>query len=142
MSQYYNLRSTINSALKCRSHKNRLFSSILFFKSGVISLVHKTTRSHSLRAVTFNAFVSSPSVRPGKGILNNERLLFRLVEQPKSAQLAPGIALLQKKILKFARESSLLEDFGVAIFASHITTYFLFVTHALNLACDLNYREQ
>ncbi len=41
MSQYYNLRSTINSALKCRSHKNRLFSSILFFKSGVISLVRK-----------------------------------------------------------------------------------------------------
>ncbi len=112
MSQYYNLRSTINFALKCRSHKNRLFSSILFFKSGVISLVRKTTRSHYLRAETFNTFVSSPSVRPGKGILSNERLLFRLVEQPKSAQLAPGIALLQKKFLN-SREKAVCSKISV-----------------------------
>ena len=116
MSQYYNLRSTINSALKCRSHKNRLFSSILFFKSGVISLVRKPHEAilygQTAWAVTFNAFVSSPSVRPGKGILNNERLLFRLVEQPKSAQLAPGIALLQKKFLN-SREKAVCSKISV-----------------------------
>ena len=55
----YKNESKLTIYCKCRSqHKNRLFSStsiVLFFKSGVISLVRKTTRSHSLWAVIFNA---------------------------------------------------------------------------------------
>ena len=67
-------RSRINSTLKWRSHtgKFRVFFSILCFKSGVISLVRRITRSHSMRALFFKLAVSSLSPRAGEGSLNSE----------------------------------------------------------------------
>ena len=85
-------RLTIN--IKTKADKLQyllLYSSILFFNSGVISLVRNITRSHSLHAISFTAFVSSPSLPLRKGSLNSQRSLLRLVAQPNSAQLAPGI---------------------------------------------------
>ena len=138
MSQYYNLRSTINSALKCRSHKNRLFSSILFFKSGVISLVRKTTRSHSLRAVTFNAFVSSPS---RKRNLKQRKTALSTSRTAKKCTVSTRHCVATEKFLN-SREKAVCSKISVLQYSSHITTYFLFVTHALNSARDLSYREQ
>ena len=85
--------------LKCSSHKKILFASILFFNSVVFSRVVKITLSHSVRAADFNFAVSSPSSQTGKGILNSERLLLRLVLEPYKAQLAPGIVYHRQKKL-------------------------------------------
>ena len=44
-----------------------------------------------MRALLFKETVSSLSPQAGEGGLNSERQLFQLIEQPKSAQLAPSI---------------------------------------------------
>ena len=88
--------------------QEQIISSVLFFKSRVNSRVCKTTRSHSLQAVSFLAFVSSPSAFPTEGILNKDRSLVRLVEQPKSAQLEPVIVQLPNKNVESTKKNSSL----------------------------------
>ncbi len=71
--------------------KSRFYQFSALSQASVISLVRRITRSYSVRTLFFKVAVSSLSPRAGEGSLNNERLLFRLVEQPKSAQLPAGI---------------------------------------------------
>ena len=83
----------IHSGLKWRSQKKMLFASMRFFKSAVASRVLNRRRSHSSRAVFFNAAVSSPSAAPTTGILKSERpSCLLLVEHPYNAQFWPTIS--------------------------------------------------
>jgi hypothetical protein len=71
-----------------------LLLDVRFFSSGVIALVLKIISSHFSRVSFFIDDLYSLSCALMTGIRNNAIWCFWLVEQPKKAQLRPGIALI------------------------------------------------
>jgi hypothetical protein len=112
----------------CSQHKNRLFSSTWRHRFSFSSLVSflSFVKPHEAIPYGLQCFISLVSIIQRKTALSTSRTAKKC-----TLSVSTRHCVATKKNLKFARKSSLLEDFGVAIFASHITTYILFVINSV-----------